>query len=142
MIIKALSYTLKVWLTSIVIGPVLHLLINCFTATKMGYAQIGIVSSLYFILMSIPFGIILSIPSFLLLWLSVYLLKKFDIDPLVSKISLSIISVILSAFAFFIVFGQDDPSTYKETTIWAFAYCSVIVGAIWYYEFAPKVLSV
>jgi hypothetical protein len=104
----------------------------------MGYAQIGIVGSLYFIIMSIPFGIMLSIPSCLLLWLSVYVLMGVQPKPLVSKLSLSIIGTILSALAFFIVFGQDDPSSHKETVIWALAYCSVIVGAIWYYKLAPE----
>ncbi|NVM67096.1 hypothetical protein FHW88_005417 [Mucilaginibacter sp. SG538B] len=138
MIIKALGYTLKIWLTSIVISPILHLFINGITEPNMGYAKIGVTSSVYFILMSIPFGIILSIPSFLLLWLAVYLLIRFDVKTNQARGLLSVIGTALSSLAFYIVFGYDDPSSYKETVLWALPYCIVIVASVWYYRFVNE----
>jgi hypothetical protein len=130
MIRITLYYSLKVWLTSVVLSPMLCLLIDSFTK----HSQTNLEGGIGFILFSILYGLILSALSWLLLWGFSYLLLQFSITTVTRKVILSFISSFLTIIPFLLLFSRDDGFPDAFTIIWTLSYAVVIVIGVWYYK--------
>jgi hypothetical protein len=131
---QTIIYSLKVWLTSVVISPVLYIILEAIQKPRV-YQNIE--GGLGFILFSIIYGLILSLISWILLWLSLYSLLMFNRDIIITKLWLSIIGAILTLLPFWLVLGYDDPNPLTGTALWAASYCLVIIAGIWFYRLKP-----
>ncbi|MGF7039102.1 hypothetical protein M2273_002354 [Mucilaginibacter lappiensis] len=125
------NYCLKVWLTSVVVSPILYILIE--VIINSGYFE-SIPSEIAFILFSILYGLILSIPSCLLLLGSLYVLNRMNLSISTSKIWLSITGIILTLIPFVIMYHSYDIERRPAIIPWAISYCLVIVAEIWFYK--------
>jgi hypothetical protein len=69
MIKQTLVYSLKVWLTSVVLGPLLYAVYDALTRRNFIHSfQVEVAVYLY----SLGYGLVLSIPSWMLFWLSLH----------------------------------------------------------------------
>jgi len=130
---QALIYNLKVWLTAVITGPPLYLIVE---EIVNKHNQTNLEGGILFVLMSLFYGLALSIPSYLLLLLSVYLSTRWLESGLVTKLILTVVGTSLTLIPFLLVFGHDDSITRIETIPWCFSYCVVIVIGIWLYKLA------
>ena len=137
MIRTTLYYSLKVWLTSVVLSPMLFLLIDSFTK----HSQTNLEGGIGFILFSILYGLIISLLSWLLLWLSCYYLLRLSITQLTFKLILSFISSVLTALPFLLLFSRDDGFPDAFTIIWTLSYSIVIIGGVWFYRVKPDLIN-
>jgi hypothetical protein len=94
----------------------------------------SLISALGFIAYSIPYGLVLSTPSFLILLLICYLINRYKIGLHVKKILLSTIALILAVLPFIIIFSHDDSGIDKDLIAWLSSYGIVIVSGIWFYR--------
>jgi len=126
---QALIYSLKIWLTAVVIAPIVTEIVDYLI--RAGSTDEGV---FYFILLSIPYGLLLSLPCWVLLWLAVYLIGKTGLSITYKKVLLSVIGLALTVLPFYLVFGHDDGSNTLELWIWPFSYTLVIIAGIWFYK--------
>jgi len=131
---QALLYSLKVWLTSVVFGPVLYVFFELIF--RSGYFD-GIKSSMGFIGYSIPYGLILSIPSWFFFLTLLVIFEYTSVTIKIKKTLLSMAGACLSFAPFFIFFQGDGDPKWFDTFLWGFFYCIVIVTGIWYYKLKP-----
>jgi hypothetical protein len=131
---QALIYSLKVWLTGVVISPVLNLIIEAVS----GFNKANFEGAMGFILLSIPYSLILSLPCFFLLFLACFFVNLVSGATTTKKICLTIVGAVLAFLPFYLIFGGDDPSTYRTSMPWAVSYCIVIIGSIWFYKLEPR----
>lgn len=127
---QAIIYSLKVWLTAVLLSPLLSVILF---EPFDDHNSTDIKGALFFILLSIPYGLVLSIPSWLLLWISVWLVNRLSTSSIKKKWMLSIIGLVLSLLPFYLIFGHDDNPVGEGAIEWAVAYCIVILAGIWFY---------
>jgi hypothetical protein len=130
---QTILFSLKVWLTSVIVSPALYLFYDAFRV----HSKTNFEGGLGFLLLSILYGIIISLPSWIILWFSTFSLFQLNYSTLVNKIWLSIIGTGLTILPFLLLFGSDDPITYVTTVPWALSYNIVIVAGIWFYKLKP-----
>ena len=127
----ALTYSLKVWLTAVLLGPIL---------TRLGDALIhprypfDFNSVFGFFGLTATYGLILSLPSWLLLLLTVWLTSFSDKSMHFKKVVITIAGCVLTVMPFYLVFGHDDDAGGADLLVWTLSYTVVIVGAIWFYK--------
>lgn len=131
-----ITYSLKVWLISVVVSPVLYVIIEAIQKPRI-YQNIE--GSLGFILYSIPYGLVLSLVSWLLLWLSLCSLLMLKMSIKVTKLWLSLICTVLTLFPFWLIFGHDDANSLNGIGALAASYYLVILGGVWFYKLKPLV---
>ena len=129
---QALIYSLKVWLTSVLLGPAIYLILDGFVYP----GGVGLAGGLGFIGYSIGYGLVLSIPCWLILFLLSGSLvnRKFRYK----RTLITVVSTILSVAPFYLLFRGDDNGFDGDTLLWAFSYCAVIVAGVWLYRLEPK----
>jgi len=129
---QAIIYTIKVWLTSVVLSPIAFIIAdNLFHSNN----RIGLYGSLGFIGYSIPYGLVITIPCWLILFLSAGSLVNRKLKMIYKKSIISVVGVALSILPFFLLFRGDDNGFDLYTKFWSLSYCTFIVGGIWLYEF-------
>lgn len=128
---STLIYSLKVWLTAVVLAPMLTQLLDYLCGVQQSYDLKGI---FYFVLLSIPYGLMLSLPCWLLLWLATSLLNRTRLTNKNKKLLLSVVGFLLAALPFYLIFGHDDKGFNLETIVWAASYMLVIVAGVWAYK--------
>jgi lysylphosphatidylglycerol synthetase-like protein (DUF2156 family) len=131
---QALIYSLKVWLTAVVVSPPLYLIVE---AMVNKHNQTNLEGGVLFVLMSLVYGLLLSIPSYLLLLLAVYFSTRRMESGWVIKMFLTLVGMVLSLIPFQLIFGQDDAITQVVTIPWAVCYCIVVVISLLLYELKP-----
>ncbi|AMR30739.1 hypothetical protein A0256_04535 [Mucilaginibacter sp. PAMC 26640] len=129
MVRTALYYSLKVWLTSIIISPILFLLIDLFTK----HNQTNLEGGVLFIILSTLYGLVLSSISWLLFWLWSYFLLKLSISLIAFKTVLSFFGSALTILPF-VLFSRDHGFPDASTIMWALNYNVVIVAGVWFYK--------
>jgi len=130
---RSFIYTLKVWLTSVVLAPpVIVILTKLFLPHEMVFDNVANVLSS--IVLLIYLATIVSIPSWMLLWLSTALIIKFNFSNTYNKVILTVIGCILCVLPFYLLFHEDDNPSRADLAIWASSYMLVIVGGIWFYK--------
>lgn len=130
----SLIFSLKVWLTSVVLSPVIIVL------TKLAVLNHeGVISTVKGILGGIAFfiyvGFLLSIPSFLLLWLVTALLViKSNQSINVKKLMLSAVALLLSFLPLCFLLGKQSNYYDSELFGWLVIYASIILCGVWFYK--------
>jgi hypothetical protein len=136
---QSLIYSLKVWLTSVILSPFLFTIIDIIIHQNILYDYKNAIG---FIGYSIIYGLILSIPSWLLLLLVIVIVSKWGIVIGLKKTVLTIAGAILSLLPFYLLFRNDDYTSNKDVYIWAITYCFVIIGGIWIFKFKPIISAI
>jgi len=131
---QALKYSLKVWLTSVVFSPVLFILADTLVHPRQNS---GLKGSLGFIAYSIPYGLVLSIPCWLFLFLTAGSLIYRSFKMINKMLSLSSLGIILSISPFYLMFRGDDEGFDLYSLLWSLSYASVIIFGVWFYELEP-----
>jgi len=131
----AILYSIKIWLTSVVISPVVFIVGDCLTHPNN---RIGLYGCLGFIGYSLAYGLVLSIPCWLILFLMAGSLVNRNLNMVYKKLLISIIGVALSILPFYLLFRNDDNGFDLYTFIWSLSYCSFIIVGVWFYELEPK----
>ena len=94
--------------------------------------------SLGFIGYSIPYGLVLSIPCWLILFLSAGSLVNRKLAMAYKRVLLSVVGVVLSILPFYLLFRGDDSGFDLYTRLWSLCYCTFILAGIWFFELEPK----
>jgi len=121
---QALIYSLKIWLTGVFISPVLVKLFWLIIGESSGSNAIGAL---------MLFGGILSIPSVLLLFLSVLILTKQAIEVNSMKLILSLIGVILTYLPIWFLNGREFGLDNFMLNFFI-AYTVTVIAGIWFYK--------
>lgn len=88
-----------------------------------------------FIGYSIPYGLVLTIPCWLILFLTVGSLVNRRLKMIYKKLLICIIGIALSILPFYLFFRGDDNGFDLYTKLWSLSYCVFIVGGVWLYKF-------
>jgi hypothetical protein len=124
----AFSFSIRVWLTSIILSPVIF-----FFWTTDFTEYFSLPNFFGFYVLSILYGVVLSLPSYgCLLLLVLYLSgKKWKVG--MKKGMLVLWVTILTIFPFYIVFAKDDPITLPSIIKFFVCYLiTIIVGTLFY----------
>ncbi|MBB6111858.1 hypothetical protein [Mucilaginibacter lappiensis] len=124
---QAVIYSLKVWFTGVFISPVLVKLFWMIIGESSGSNAIGAL---------MLFGGILSIPSVLLLFLSVLILAKQAIAINLMKLILSLIGIILTYLPIWFLNGRQFGLDSFMMNFFV-AYTVIIIAGIWFYKLKP-----
>jgi hypothetical protein len=122
---QARVYSLKVWLTAVLIGPV-------FLGIYQAIVYDG--GFVWWVVFGVLFGGTLGAPSFVLLWLAAKWLMN-TTTKVVSKLCLSFLIIPLAALAFFIGYLLIKFSV--DTMYLTIPYIIVAIAAIWLYKLKP-----
>lgn len=120
-----MAYPLKHWLTSLVIGPLIMITYDAVTSSKLMVDAIGV----FFLFLA--FGLLLSLPTFILYIFTFTTLIKKEISNLTVKIILNMLAIIGTVLTFLIIQGSMT-----EFLIICYS-TSLIVGSL-LYRVRPK----
>tara|TARA_R110002020_G_scaffold94224_1_gene226930 strand:- start:213 stop:632 length:420 start_codon:yes stop_codon:yes gene_type:complete len=99
------NYILKVWVSTIVAAPILIVLLTAIIAAKQGSGfDLG---AFGFIAFALGYGFVLSLPTFLLLYLLFPVLRKRITSTLKLKVTALIIGVVCVLTTFFLLYGRE-----------------------------------
>ncbi|MHB8208454.1 hypothetical protein [Mucilaginibacter sp.] len=124
---QALVYSIKVWLTSALVVPFIQMIEGLIIGNHT-----SISNAEQMILLALLFGLLLSMPSWLLLWMSASLLNRLTGSVLVIKLSLTVLSTALAILPFFLLAGTTSLSSHD--LIWFGPYPIIVVACIWLYK--------
>ncbi|QKJ32347.1 hypothetical protein HQ865_22155 [Mucilaginibacter mali] len=124
---RPLSYALKIWVTALLACPVIVAAYMCYVNNSYSFLSV--------IVLLVLVGAICSLPSLLLLWLAIHLLRNWDAENYqYQKQALSIICVVLSGFPFLLL---AEPAVSDEVCFLAL-YAAGTVAGVWIYNLHPK----
>ena len=124
---QAIVYSLKVWLTGVVVAPFLVLMIGL-----LGKMVDGIGIALAMLML----GTLFSLPSFLLLSLACWALTRMQRKVVIIKAELTLIGVLLTYIPFFIINDYAFLINRDELSRTFFViYSLLITFGIWFYNF-------
>ena len=133
---NSFQFTTRVWLTSIVSAPALLVTIDSFSLGMT--IKEFLIGRLYFILFAIVFGIIFSLPSWTILFLTTKFINRRQLSILQKKLLLLPVAALLTVAPFYILFSADDWNTQKETSLkFGAYYLATILGGILLYKLRP-----
>ena len=134
---KALIYSLKVWLTALLLSPVLYWLVETNFISPLKTSFEGMIG---FFGLSILYGLLLSIPSFLFLTFSCFFVNMLAQINAAKKRLITLIAFIFVILPFYLLFSRDDTSTLiKDDLPLASSYSVVIIIGVWFYQLNPIV---
>ena len=123
---EAFKYSVRVWLTGVLLSPAIIAVFGIIPRNNFD----NIVFIFFF---GTIFGLVLSIPSFLLLLSLTAIIVKRDFKPWYKKIILSFTGIALTLLAFYLY--QQNRMLHGENLQFAIVYALVIIAGIWYYKF-------
>jgi hypothetical protein len=129
---KAIIYTLKVWLTSLALGSTLYYILRLLEEPVMRGNGGGV---LQFAFTVFKYSLIFSLPSFVLLMVAVALVNRLDTTILTKKLMLSAIGILLTLLPFYLLGGGWYWGQWAIR--YAESYGSLIVLGIWIYRLSP-----
>jgi uncharacterized membrane protein len=130
---QALIYSLKVWLTTIVLGMRVAAVIKICLDTDHLYGAGDIFSSAIY---DIPVGLIACTPSFFLFLVGVFFLSKTSGTIWSKKLILSVLGVILAILPFAIVFTHQlfSANYLPDMLPELCGYVGITLAGIWFYK--------
>jgi hypothetical protein len=134
---RVLPYTLKVWLTSVAVAPVLQIIVQLIT--RIPYKFDSVRDVVVYLLIC---GWLFSIPCWFLLWLSAWLTNQFTANIRFIKITLTLAGVLIALLPFVSYAGDSLPHYTNPDFIWVMFYPITIAAGIWVYKLKPIVQSV
>jgi len=132
---QALIYSLKVWLTTLILGPLLATSINLFIAwysPVYNYFGSGFIIGIYIDLIA---GASI-IPLLVVFWLSTFLLIRKEIKIGITKLLLTFLVVIICVVPFLVHSNPESLSWHVllSTSYWLPSYIIVATSATWFYK--------
>jgi hypothetical protein len=127
-------YSLKVWLTGVVLSPILYVFVEFVFQPR--YFD-GFKAELGFIGYSIPYGLILSIPSWFFLLTTLVIFEYTSASLLTKRIILSLVGSAVAFAPFYLLFYSSEDIRWFDTFLWGFSYIIIIVASIWFYNLKP-----
>ena len=137
---RVLPYTLKVWLTSVALAPLLQIIVQL--VTRIPYKFDSIRDVVVYLLYMLICGWLFSIPCWFLLLFSAWLTNLFTGKIRLIKIILSFAGVLISLLPFVTYAGDSLPHYTNPDFIWVMFYPITIAAGIWVYALKPIVESV
>jgi len=130
------SYCLRIWFTSFLIAPVIILVAqlpfggegNFFSEPLWSMLQL-----MSYMLYMVFFGLLLSVPGFILFYLITSLLSKIILNRNLVKLTLSVIGIALFVLLFFLLFHTQSFLN-KRGFIAYSAYPLLFLSGIWFYK--------
>jgi hypothetical protein len=131
---KALMYSLKVWLTTIILGMRVAVVIKiCLDTDHSIYGAGDVFATAIY---DIPVALIAWIPSFLLFLVVVYYLSKTDNAIWTKKLILSGLGIFLAILPFVIVFTHQlfSANYLPDMLPELCAYAGLTLAGVWFYK--------
>lgn len=128
----ALSFTIKVWLTSIVLGTLAlwSTMIIFSPAEDAPWGEMPL-----FLLLTIVIAALISFPTSLVFFLSTYLLKSKNVTPVLAKIAVSLIAITACFITFLLIARSDHNSVFDRGYFTLLlCYSSPIPICVWFYK--------
>ncbi len=119
------AYPLKHWLTSLVTGPIIMITYDTVTSSKLMGDAIGI----FFLF--VTFGLLISLPTFILYVLTFTTLIKKEISNLTLKIVLNTLAITGTVLTFLIIKGS-------MTELLIICYSTALIVGSFFYRVRPK----
>jgi len=119
-------YSLKVWLITILLGPVIYYSIQAFTDPVFRHHT----NLVDFTTEVLKYSIIFSLPSLILFSLLVFLINLLNYSMWVKKLILTIIGVLLIVLPLHAIKSYWGPWIIQ----WTIAYGSIIITCIWSFK--------
>ncbi len=130
---QALVYSLKVWLTAIVLATLILLLIGMVIPRTHAHPH-GKLSYLYLAASLIFKMSVVSLPCWLLLILSVAYVIKVGVTNSYSKFILSGFNSMIGIFWFYLVFSDVGEHGHSGGIYFTTAYIVLLIAGIWFYK--------
>jgi len=124
-----LTYSLKIWLTSVLIAPIIILIVTSGMQIRGELAA----NKPYGLLIFVLTGLVLSIPSFVLFYPTCLYVIRLNIPLAGKRIYLSLTAIFLTLVPFMMI-RQNEWETQRDPAIYMFCYIIVIITNIWYYD--------
>ena len=132
----AFIYSLKIWLTTLLLTPALRLLIAwIFNLPTLQFNT----SPVTYYLMAVYAGAIFSIPGAIFLWIFTWQLNQRPISLIKKKLCLSAITFVETILTFYFVFWL--PKSLADNFIMTLPYCIIATAGIWFYKLKPAIAS-
>lgn len=120
------KYTSNVWLTSAILTP-------CIFGFLMALFGEGLMEMPMFICLAILFGVLLSIPNYLIFLLVIWKINNTFLSIIEKKIIINFIGVVLTFALFMFIFHQPK-GVEPECFQFAFSYSATLTLGIWYFN--------
>jgi hypothetical protein len=129
---ESLLYSLKIWLTVIVISPIVAGLIQMYIDPEI-YSFADVMVGLCY---CIPAGLIFCLPSWLILWFLIRYLNKKELKMYSKKLYFTIASLFISILPFFIINPHTllNSGYWPSILPWLISYSGVLIICIWLYR--------
>jgi hypothetical protein len=132
---NSFQFATKVWLTSVFASPSMFLLLNWIVySQKQSFEALGTGN---FFLFSIAFGLVFSLPSWLVFILGVKYLNRLPVTTFKKKAFITIVAIFLTYLPFYLIFFKDDLEQQLSNFKFATAYCLTIIIGIFVYKLTP-----
>lgn len=123
---NVIYYSLSVWLTSVLVTPIIVTLYMAWKENMPPDKETGP--------MMLMWGGLFSVPSLIILGICTHALIKRQTTVMAVKIPLTIISVILTYAPFWIINGYSFTDDSGAVSLFFLPYCLTIVAGIWLYK--------
>ena len=127
------KYASNVWLTSATLTPFFAGLIFSIFGENLGYDFLMIVG------VSIGFGLVCSIPNYLILLYFVWVINSTKMTALKRKIIINIISILLTLALFIFIFQDEMAGDVIDALGFSFAYSLTLTFGIWFFNLDRQV---
>jgi len=129
----ALIYSLKIWLSSVVVAPILYYV------WTYNYSETFAAGNFFgFWALSIIYGLILSLPCYALFMLASFYLRSKGSRVLGKKIGLGLWAALLIIALTYVIFGHDDKVFLESTIKLAACHILSVASAIIYLRLPNK----
>ncbi len=130
---EALRYATLVWISSVILSPILMLFINVFID------QTGSFNGFYnTVFLMVFYGGIFSIPNWLLFFAGIVVIGRFYTLSTHIRWAAQAWAIILTLLLFFIIFGVRFSGFLREVPFIGFFYLFTLTIGIWYYPIGNK----
>jgi hypothetical protein len=131
---EALRYTTLVWITSVLLSPVLIVAMTTLADGDFSFAGFFMV-----VLLIALYGGVLSIPNWLLFFGGVAFLTRQYTKPSHIRWGAQVLAFLLTMGLFFILFGLDDPTFFADDgLLFPASYLLTLSAGIWYFPLIRK----
>lgn len=132
------AYCLRIWFTAVAIAPLIILIAQLPSGIEVNFLSeplLSIMQLISYLFYMIFFGLLLSVPGFILFYLIATVLSKLILNKNVVKLMLSVACIALFVFLLFLIF--HSPSFMGKRSFIAYlSYPLLILSGIWYYKLA------
>ncbi|NCD69576.1 hypothetical protein [Mucilaginibacter agri] len=132
---RVLPYTLKVWLTSVALAPVLQMFVQLITQTPYKFNTLRDV--VVYLLYMLVCGWLFSIPCWLLLLFSAWITNLFTSKTRLIKIILTFAGMVIALLPFVTYAGNSLPQYNNPDFAWVMFYPLTIGLGVWMYKLKP-----